>query len=120
MIAPTDLGGDEDRARLVLIRARTIAPCLDALVKDTEPWKDAIAILKDVLAELPAPGERRLRGLSRNGTSVTLDAVDSAFSDDNRAALRALCGATSSSAAPRASFPQDKLFERLWPGERYP
>lgn len=109
-----------DRARLVLVRARTIAPCIDTLDKESERGKDAIAILKDVLAELPAPGERRMRGLSRNGTSITLDAVSSAFSDDNRAALRALCGATSATGLPVASFPADRLFDRLWPGERYP
>lgn len=120
MIQPSDLGGDEDRARLVLVRARTIAPCIDTLDPGSEPGKDAIAVLKDVLAGLPEPGERRTRGLSRNGTSITLDAVGSAFSEDNRAALRAICGASTSSGGPAASFPVDRLFERIWPEERYP
>lgn len=121
MIEHGHLGGDEDRARLVLVYARTfVAPCIDSLDPDSESGKDAIVILKDVLAGLPEPGERRMRGLSRNGTSVTLDSVGSAFSDDNRRALAALCGAARTSTAPRGAFPEDRLFAHLWPEERYP
>lgn len=121
MIQPSDLAGtaDEDRARKVLILARSIAPCVLDFADESEEKKNAVAILKGVLAELPAPGERRMRGLSRNGTSVTLDEVRSAFSEDDRVALRALCDATAVAGIPQGSFPEERLFERIWPGERY-
>ena len=120
MITPTDLGGDEALARRVLIRAQNIAPCIHSFAEESEDKKNVLAILRGVLAEVPAPGSRRMRSLSRNGTAVTYEAIESAFSDEDITALRSLCGASVTSGQPQASFPVDTLFERLWPGERYP
>lgn len=118
MITPAELGGDEDTARRVLVRARGIAPCIDTL--DGEPKKDAIAILKGVLAEIPAAGARRAKTLARNGTSITYEDVASAFTTDDVTSLRLLCDAATTAGLPIGCFPEDRLFERLWPGERYP
>lgn len=120
-ITHADLGiRDEDLARRVLARARTIAPCIDNFPEDSEERKDAIAILKGVIAELPAAGEARIRSVGRNGTNITLADIASAFDGDASISLRSLCGeVTTSGAEPLGSFPEDSLFERLWPSERY-
>lgn len=120
MITPTDLGGDEDLARRVIMRAQNIAPCIHDFADESEDKKNVLAILKGVLAEVPAPGSRRMRSLSRNGTAVTYEGVESAFSDDDIAALRSLCNADAARGMPQGAFPQDRLFENLWPEERYP
>ena len=117
MIQTEDLTGvTEDVARALLLRARSIAPCLDSL--SGELRKDAIAVLRNVAAELPAPGERRTKSLSRNGTSLQLDSAGSAFSADDIAALRALCPAASTAGHPRGSFPEPVGLNKIWP-ERY-
>lgn len=119
-ITPEDIGGDESVARRILVRARGIAPCIDTFEKDSEPWKDAIAILEGVIGELPAPGEARLRSMSRNGTSVTLEQIRSAFDVlDAEASLRSLCGATGTSGHSAGSFPVERAFERVWPEGPY-
>lgn len=119
MVDHQDLGGDEDTARRVMIRARSIAPCLAGLAPGSSEGKDAIALLKGVLAELPEPGSRRTRSLSRNGTSITFDALDSAFDVETIASLRSLCGVPAATAHPRGSFPKHRPIGRVWP-EEYP
>lgn len=118
-ITPSDLGvTDTDLARRVLVRARTIAPLLDTL--EGERRLDAIAVLKGVIAEIPRPGESRLRGVTRNGTGKTFDAPSSWFSPDDELSLRSLFEAVDApAAAPMGSFPVDDLFRGLWPEERY-
>lgn len=118
-ITPDDLGGDEDTARRVLIQARTIAPCIDSFVADSEPWKNARAVLRGVLAELPTPGSARTRSMSRNGTSITFGEIRSAFAGDPTTQLRALCGATSSAGHSVGSFPVTRAFDRVWPEGPY-
>lgn len=120
MIGPTDLPSlDEDVARRLIAAARSIAPCLDSLTG--EPRKDAIAILKGVATELPAPGTGRVRSQSRNGTSVTWADFSSAFSADDRSSLRALCSTSAASAgAPVGHFPVSTVACRIWPPEEYP
>lgn len=117
-ITPNDLGGNADNARRVLVRARTIVPLLDTL--EGEPRETAIAILRGALAEMPDPGERRLRRMNRNGTGVDLDAAGPMFTPEDEADLRSLFDAAQPvAAAPMGSFPVDDLFPQLWPGERY-
>ena len=119
-ITPEDIGGEENLARRILVRARDIAPCIDSFEKDSELWKDAVAVLKGVLGELPAPGEARLRSMSRNGTSITVEMIGSAFDVmDAAASLRSLCGARSSGAHSMGSFPLERAFERVWPEGEY-
>lgn len=120
MIEPADIGGDSDTARRVLIRARSIAPCIDSFPKGTERWKDAVAILKGVIAELPKPGYRRTRSLGRNGTTMSFE-IASAFTDDDVVSLRSLCSQFSD--APRGaavgSFPEPDVIGKLWPEGKY-
>lgn len=118
-ITPGDLPGvDENVARRVIATARSIAPCLDSL--DGEKKKDAIAVLLGVVAEVPTAGSRRVRSQSRNGTSVTLLDYTGAFTTEDRAALRALCGAAEAVTAggPVGSFPPSTITDRIWPPER--
>lgn len=118
-ITPADLGGtDTDLARRVLVRARTIAPLLDTL--DGERRLDAIAVLKGVIAEIPRPGESRLRGVTRNGTGKTFDAPSSWFSADDELSLRSLFETeTTTNSGPAGHFPAGRPLAGLWPEERY-
>lgn len=117
-IIPTDIGSDEDLARRVLVRARVIAPCIDSFEDGSEEKKDAIAILKGVIAELPVPGQGRVKSMSRNGTSVTYAEIVSAFNGDAVAGLRALCPAVESSGGPVGYFPKASgVLARMWPEE---
>ena len=113
-ITPADLGGTDDVARRVLVLARSIAPCIDSWEPTSEVGKDAIAVLKGVIAELPAPGSARVRAQARNGTSVSLADMRSAFSTDARESLRSLCGC-GGGGLPAGSFPSERPFSRLWP-----
>lgn len=117
MIVPSDLTGmSEVAARRLIAVARTIAPCLDTLAGDAR--ETAVAILRGVAAELPAPGTGRIRSQSRNGTSVTWADYSTAFGPDDRAALQALCGVSISAAgAPVGSFPASTAARGIWPPE---
>lgn len=118
-IIHSDITSDEDLGRRVLVRARMIAPCLDSFEDDSEERLNAIAILKGVIAELPAPGSRRTTSLSRNGTSMSFAAIDAAFDADSRASLRSLCGLPAASGLPMGSFPVTRAFEGVWPEGDY-
>lgn len=114
-----DISSDESLGRRVLVRARIIAPCLDSLDKDSEAGKDAIAILKGVIAEIPAAGSRRTRSLSRNGTSMSVDVIDAAFDSDSRLSLQSLCDQGNPTGLPRGRFPKDRPLGRVWPEGKY-
>lgn len=118
-ITHSDITTDEDLGRRVIARARLIAPCLATLDPESEDGLTAIALLKGVVAELPAAGERRMRSLSRNGTSVSLEAIATAFDSDTTASLRALCGVVTSPGLPMGSFPTESAFGRVWPEGPY-
>lgn len=118
-IIHSDITSDEDLGRRVLVRARIIAPCIDSFEDDSEAKLNAIAILKGVVAELPDAGERRVRSLSRNGTSMTFAAIDAAFDGDARDSLRSLCGLAGGAGLPMGSFPVERAFERVWPEGPY-
>ncbi|ERG63534.1 hypothetical protein L332_03590 [Agrococcus pavilionensis RW1] len=118
MIRPTDLGtSDLDLARRVLARGRRIAPYIDEFPDDSEERLTAIAILKAVVAEFPAPGERRVKSMSRNGTSVSYGDVGSAFTADVINELRALepDGWTADASLPVGHFPLPGITARMWP-----
>lgn len=118
-ITHADISTDEDLGRRVIARARVIAPCLATLDPESEEGLTAIALLKGVVGELPSPGERRVRSVSRNGTAVSLDAIVSAFDSDTVASLRALCGSTPRGALPMGSFPTTPAFGTVWPEGPY-
>ena len=120
-ISSSDLEvADEDLGRRILARARVIAPCLDTLEDDAR--LDAIAILKGVVAEMPAAGQGRTKSLARNGTAITFADIQSAFDADSRASLRALCAAASSATAapqPIGAFPIAHVSKGIWPDGAY-
>lgn len=113
-----DIGSDENTARRVLVRARDIAPCIDSFVKDSEPWKNAVAILKGVIDELPQPGSRRTRSMGRNGTTMSFE-IARAFTDDDIASLRALCPDATPAGMPAGSFPKAGIVSDVWPEGEY-
>lgn len=119
MIRPDQIGTDEDLARRVLVRARYIAPCIDSFADDSEEQKNAIAILKAVVAEIPTPGSGRVRTKSRNGTAITYTDPGSWFSADDTTSLSSLCGSPTLPGLPVGSFPEGRAFQRTWPEERY-
>ncbi len=118
-ITHRDISSDENLGRRVLVRARIIAPCLDSLDPESDAGKDAIAILKGVIAEIPAAGYRRTRGLSRNGTSMSFEVIDAAFDADARLALQSLCGQMQPTGLPRGHFPKSRPLGRIWPEGEY-
>lgn len=115
---PADLDGiDEALARRVLAVARTIAPCLDSFADDSEEKATAVAILVAVAGEVRARGSRQVASQRIGPAAVSYRDVGSAFTDDDRSALRGLCAATQASAGlPVGSFPRPaRSLERMWP-----
>ena len=118
-IDPSDVSpGDHAHGLRIIAYAKTIAPSLDDLEDTARPT--AMATLRGAAAEIPAPGTRRLRGQSRNGTSISLDPYLTAFTREDRAALRALCGmpALSEAARPVGHFPPSGIVQETWPEKR--
>ncbi len=113
-ILASEVHSDPGIGLVVLAYAATVAPALDTLV---DPARErAVAILRRVATGLPEPGMARVSQQSRNGTSVSFRDVGSAFSPDDRAALRALAGGPASSpAAPVGSFPASGMVAAMWP-----
>ncbi|WP_104084244.1 hypothetical protein [Cryobacterium sp. Y11] len=118
MIYPGEISSDEDLARRILVRARSIAPGLSSIPDDDERKLDAIAILKGVVAEVPAPGARRVKSRGRNGTSISYNDPGGAFSDDDIMSLRSLCD-VASAGLPVGSFPKARAFGREWAEGEY-
>jgi hypothetical protein len=118
VITHAEVSSDEDLGRRVLAYARTIAPCLAALDAETDQGKDAIALLKGVAQAVPDPDMSRVRSMSRNGTSMSFD-VSSAFSPDDRIALRQLCSASGAAVGPVGSFPKGGHIAKVWPEGDY-
>ncbi len=113
------LGGDESVARRVLVTARIIAPCIDSFAEESEEQKNALAILRGVIAELPGQGSRRTRSMSRNGTSMSFADVKAAFTEEDKAALRSLCPGQKPAGLPQGSFPAAGDLAGGWPEGPY-
>lgn len=120
MITPANLGGDEDLARRVIVLARSIAPCIDSFDSSSEEFKNTVAILRGVVAEIIARGSRGVQSERIGPSTVTYVVNRSSFSDDDRAALRSLCNATPRPGLPLGSFPPAGVVGRVWPEETYP
>lgn len=113
-VAPNVLPGvTEFIARRVLAYARTIAPCIPDLIGEDREL--AIAILQGVALEVRDRGSRMIASQAVGSARVTYRELATVFSPDDKAALRALCGATSQSRMPAGSFPTDRPTSRLWP-----
>jgi hypothetical protein len=119
-IKPEDIGGDEDIARLVIMRARVIAPCIQSFNPESEDWKNAIAVLRLVVKGMPDADAQRLKSMQRNGTAMVFDLVAQAFAPMHVAALQSLCDAAPSTpGAPQGSFPESRELSALWTEGRY-
>lgn len=117
-IEPSAIGPDENIARRVLMRARRIAPCMATWPEALNLRADAIAILKAVYARATVVGTGAIASQSRNGTSISLRQINSAWTQEDIDDLRALCEQASASPAgafPQASFPTDRPLSKLWP-----
>lgn len=118
MIYPGDLEGIEaGLARRVLAAARVIAPCIDSL----EPGEDrdtVLAILTAAAAEVPAAGSGRVSSQRIGPASVDYRDTDSWFSPMDQAALRSICGASSSARGPVGQFPAPAGLTNVWPERR--
>lgn len=112
MITPQEISTDEDLARRILVLARFIAPGLD-LIPEGEDRLTVLAILKNVVAEVPAPGARRVAARSRNGTSISYRDIGGAFSDDDKLSLRSLVAIAPAGTAV-GSFPEARPISREW------
>lgn len=115
MITHDEIGEDEDLAREVLVIANDIAPCLSSLSDDTEEKKNAIAILKRVYRDAVTRGSRMIKGQRIGSAGVDYSDVASAFDGQPTRALRAICGARTTSGMARGSFPTERPISRLWP-----
>lgn len=119
-IQPSDIGTDTDIARRVLMRARRIAPCMASWPEALDLRADAIAILKAVYARATIVGTGAIASQSRNGTSISLRQVNSAWTQEDIDDLRTLCdqaSATPAGALPLGSFPTERPLSKLWPEE---
>lgn len=119
VIGPEDIGGDDDLARRVLTYARTIAP-IDTIV-DYEAKKDVIAILRAIAGEVEARGSRHVLTERAGMEIVTYSPAQSWFSDDDRGALRTLCGVNPGSVrTPVGHFPlPDREARKVFRRELY-
>lgn len=117
MITHDMIGPDEDLAREILVTGLGIAPCITSFADGSEEQKNAIAILRRVYKDLDTRGSRLVKS-QRIGTAAVEYAIASAFDGQPRAALRALCGAEPTLAAPRGSFPTGRPVSRVWPEDR--
>lgn len=119
MITPDDIPDvTEDVARRIIVAARFIAPCIDSFPDDSEQRKDAIAILRGVAQEVPAPGSRRVR--SQRIGSAAVDYWDATtWLPEDRESLRSLCSAARTAGQPIGSFPESLPLRHLWPEGPY-
>ncbi|WP_022886364.1 hypothetical protein [Glaciibacter superstes] len=118
MIEPNEITGvDENTALRVIAYAISIAPYLDGLEDGRNRWS-AIAILIGVGREVVARGSRLVKAQRIGSASVDYTVVASCFSEDDRGALRALCGSSTVTGGPIGKFPRaTKTFSRIWPEE---
>jgi hypothetical protein len=115
-------GADDDLVRRLLIRARIVAPCIATIAEGSEERKDALAILRGVAARAVVIGSGVVASQGRNGSSISFRDVRSAFTEDDIAGLRMLCGdaAPTPRALPRGSFPKPHpVAEQYWPEGEY-
>lgn len=114
VIVLTSICADETLARRVLSVARSIAPNIDSL--DSDATADATAILNGIATEAAARGIRSV-DTNKVGTALVKYASPSSwFTEDDRAALRAICKVVATSGHPIGDFPPpDRAYRGVWP-----
>lgn len=115
MITADDLGlKDAALAARIIAHARVIAPCLDSLTDDRK--KEAVAILRAIGRDAQASGARGVASRQVGTARVTYREISSWYTEDDRAALRALCGIAVTAGHPVGRFPAPPVAYRgLWP-----
>lgn len=115
-ITPEEISDDDrDLGLRILGYARPVAPCLQNIFDDDRAT--AIAILKSVAKRvLTTPAGVKARAAGDWSMQYFSDAeLGGVFSVDDRAALRALCGASASAGrGPVGSFPESMDYGKVF------
>lgn len=120
-IQHSDITNDEDLGRMILIRARRIAPQITTVADGTDEKADAVAVLRLVAKRAVEAGTGAIASQSRNGTSITRRDIGSAFRSEDLDALRTIFDIPAVvSAGPVGSFPPAGVITGLWPERPLP
>lgn len=105
-ITPEQISNDTELGLRILAWAEPVAPCLQNL--DETQTARAVAILRDVAVKAASrPAGVKARTVGDWSQTYFSDAeMQSVFSADDRAALRAMCGASALGRGPRGHFPR--------------
>lgn len=116
MITHDKIGLDEDLAREIILIALDIAPCLATFPDDSEPQKNALAVLRRVYKGLAPRGSQLVKSQRTGSSSVEYFDIQNAFAGQPTRALRALCSPAAASDAghSRGSFPKERPIGRVW------
>lgn len=117
MIYPDEIGDDRDHARVILVIARSIAPCISSFEAGSDEHDTAVSILKGVYKDTVARGPRFVKAQSIGPARVDYTDVESMFEGTPTRALRALCSQSAVGGLSRGSFPQGRPVSRIWPEE---
>ncbi len=113
MIEASDIAGASELTALrVIAFAQTVAPCLQSLEGDQRAL--AVAVLTGVALELEQRGSRLIRDQGIGPARVGFVSAESVFTEDDKAALRALCGSVALPGAPVGHFPAAGVVRRVW------
>lgn len=121
MITANDLDiPDKALAARIMAQARAIAPCISSLTGDAKD--EAIALLQAIARDAASGGARGVASRQVGTARLSYRDVTSWFTDDDRAALRALCAAPGSGTGhPVGAFPAPaRAYKAIWPEEGAP
>ena len=112
-ITPEQISDDQQLGLRILAWAEPVAPCLQNL--DEAQTTRAIAILKEVAVKAASrPAGVKARTVGDWSQTYFSDAeMQSVFSADDRAALRAMCGASVAGRGPRGHFPPPHSYKHV-------
>ena len=114
----SDLDGDVSIAKQVLAYARTLAPCIDSLERNSPQWDDVVAILigaRRTLESRPTGAVRKQTAGAWSKEWFSRDELGSAFGVDDLRVLRSLCEEGIAARGPIGSFPPPRDLGRLFP-----
>lgn len=119
MITANDLDiPDKALAARIMAQARAIAPCISSLTGDAKD--EALALLQAIARDAASGGARGVASRQVGTARLSYRDVASWFTDDDRAALRALCGAApvAGTGHPVGAFPAPaRAYKAIWPEE---
>jgi hypothetical protein len=120
-VAPEEIGGDQDLAVRLVLRARELAPGVPEFAHFASERTAVLAILKGVYKRAAEIGTSVIASQGRNGTTRSYRDIRSAFFPEDISGLRSLAvdGAPAPSALPVGSFPKDRPLSKLFPEGGY-